>query len=177
MGFRRPAALLAAALIVLLAPASAAAACRGAGATTKTATTGTLVHATLCILNAKRAGHDLRPLRLNAKLGAAARRHSHAMVRERFFSHSSPNGDTFIDRIRAAGYLEGARSWTAGENIAYGSGSRSTPRSIGRAWMNSPGHRANILSRSFRSIGIGIESGTPAGIAGATYTTDFGRRD
>ena len=169
--------MLAAALIVLLAPATAAAACRGARATTKTATTGTLVHATLCILNAKRAGHDLRPLVLNAKLGAAARRHSRAMVRERFFSHSSPNGDTFIDRIRAAGYLEGARSWTAGENIAYGSGSRSTPRSIGRAWMNSPGHRANILSRSFRAIGIGIESGTPVGIAGATYTTDFGRRD
>ena len=177
MGFRKPAAMLAAALIVLLAPASAAAACRGAGATTKTATTRTLVHATLCILNAKRAGHDLRPLRLNAKLGTAARRHSGAMVRERFFSHTSPNGDTFVDRIRAAGYLEGARSWTAGENIAYGSGSRSTPRSIGRAWMNSPGHRANILSGSFRSIGIGIASGTPVGVAGATYTTDFGRRD
>jgi uncharacterized protein YkwD len=176
MGSPKPAAMLAAALIVLLAPASAAA-CRGAGATTRTAKTRTLVHATLCILNAKRAGHDLRPLRLNAKLGTAARRHSGAMVRERFFSHTSPNGDTFVDRIRAAGYLEGARSWTAGENIAYGSGSRSTPRSIGRAWMNSAGHRANILSGSFRSIGIGIASGTPVGVAGATYTTDFGRRD
>ena len=177
MGFRSSAAVLAAALIVLLASASAAAACPGAGATPKTATTRTLVHATLCVLNAKRAAHHLRPLRLNAKLGTAARRHSRAMVRQRFLSHTSPNGDTFVDRIRAAGYLDGARSWTAGENIAYGSGSRSTPRSIGRAWMNSPGHRANILSRSFRSIGIGIAPGTPIGLAGATYTTDFGRRD
>src|SRR4029079_13084475 len=73
MAFRRHAALLAGALIVLLAPASAAAACRGASATTKNDTNGTLVHATLCILNAKRAGHDLRPLVLNAKLGTAAR--------------------------------------------------------------------------------------------------------
>jgi len=177
MASSRPAAALAAALIVLLVPASAAAACRGAGATTRTATTSTLVRATLCILNAKRADHHLRPLRPNSKLATAARRHSRAMVRQRFFSHTSPNGDTFIDRIRATGYLEGARSWSAGENIAYGSGSRSTPRSIGRAWMGSPGHRANILSRSFRAIGIGIASGTPVGVAGATYTTDFGRRD
>ena len=43
--------------------------------------------------------------------------------------------------------------------------------------MNSPGHRANILSRSFRHIGIGIASGTPVGTGGGTYTTDFGRRD
>jgi uncharacterized protein YkwD len=177
MASLRPAALLAAAVIALFAPASAAAACRGGGATTRTATTRTLVRATLCILNAKRAGHDLRALRLNDELGTAARRHSRAMVRRRFFSHISPNGDTFIDRIRATGYLEGARSWSAGENIAYGSGSRSTPRSIARAWMNSKGHRANILNRSFLELGIGIASGTPVGVAGATYTTDFGRRD
>ena len=171
------AAALAVALVVLLAPASAAAACRNAGETTRTATIRTLVRSTLCVLNAKRAGHGLRPLALNAKLGTAARRHSLAMVRKRFFSHTSPNGDTFLDRIRAAGYLDGARSWRAGENIAYGSGDRSTPRSIGRAWMNSSGHRANILSRRFRSIGVGIASGTPVGLAGATYTTDFGWRD
>jgi uncharacterized protein YkwD len=43
--------------------------------------------------------------------------------------------------------------------------------------MNSPGHRGNILSRSFRSVGIGIAAGTPSGGGGATYTTDFGRRN
>jgi uncharacterized protein YkwD len=42
--------------------------------------------------------------------------------------------------------------------------------------MNSPPHRANILSGSFRSIGIGVASGTPVGGGGGTYTTDFGRR-
>jgi uncharacterized protein YkwD len=173
----RPALALAAALSFCLAAAPAASAgCPNAGATTDNATSRVLVRATLCVLNAKRTRHDLPALRLNRKLSTAARRHSRAMVRERFFSHDSANGASFVDRIRATGYLEGAQSWSVGENIAYGSGSRSTPRSIGRAWMNSPGHRANILSKSFRDIGIGIASGTPVGTSGATYTTDFGRR-
>jgi uncharacterized protein YkwD len=98
------------------------------------------------------------------------------MASKRYFSHNSLNGSSFVDRIRRTGYLRGARSWNVGENIAWGSGRLSTPRAIARAWMNSPGHRANILSRSFRSIGIGIASGTPSGGGGATYTTDFGRR-
>jgi uncharacterized protein YkwD len=173
----RTAVALAAALSLLLAAApTASAACRNAGASTESATNRALVRATLCVLNAHRARHDLGALALNRKLSTAARGHSRAMVRERFFSHDSPNGASFVDRIRATGYLEDARSWGVGENIAYGSGGRSTPRSIGRAWMNSPGHRANILSRSFREIGIGIAAGTPVGGGGATYTTDFGRR-
>jgi uncharacterized protein YkwD len=173
-----PAVALAAALTVTLAAAPAAsAACKGAGAFAENATQRALVRATLCVLNARRARHELNPLLLNRKLGTAARSHSRAMVRERFFSHTSPDGTTFVDRIQASGYLSGARSWSVGENIAWGSGRRSTPRSIARAWMNSPGHRANILSRSFRHIGIGIASGSPLGTSGGTYTTDFGRRD
>jgi uncharacterized protein YkwD len=180
MRFSRPAVALAAALTLSSAAApaaSAAGACDGAGASTESAGKRALVHATLCVLNAERARRDLRPLRLNRRLAAAARGHSRAMAERHFFSHTSLNGASFVDRIRATGYLSGARSWSIGENIAYGSGSRSTPRSIGRAWMNSPPHRANILSGSFRSIGIGIASGTPVGGGGATYTTDFGRRD
>ena len=98
------------------------------------------------------------------------------MARRRFFSHSSPRGVSFLDRIRRTGYLSGARSWAVGENIAWGLGRRSTPRAIGSAWMNSAPHRANILSGSFHAIGIGIAAGTPLGGRGATYTTDFGRR-
>jgi uncharacterized protein YkwD len=180
MGSSRPAAALAVALTVslLAAPAaSAAGGCDGAGSSTESATKRGLVRATLCVLNAERARRKLRPLRLNRELSAAARRHSRAMAEHRFFSHTSLDGASFVDRIRATGYLSGARSWSVGENIAYGSGSRSTPRSIGSAWMNSPPHRANILSGSFRSIGIGIASGTPVGRGGATYTTDFGFRE
>ena len=172
-----PALALAAALaLALVAAPAASAACKNAGASPENATKRTLVRATLCVLNAKRASHDLRALGLNRRLSTAARRHSRAMVRERFFSHDSLNGASFAHRIRATGYLDGAQGWSLGENIAYGSGRRSTPRAIARAWMNSPGHRANILSESFRDIGIDIASGTPVGTGGATYTTDFGRR-
>jgi len=175
----KPLAALAAALALLLvaAPsASAAGACSSANATVSQSTKRELVRATLCVLNAQRARHDLRRLRLSPRLSAAARRHSRAMARRRFFSHNSPSGASFVDRIRRTGYLRNVRSWAAGENIAYGTGRRSSPASIARAWMNSPPHRANILSRSFRAIGIGVARGTPVSGIGGTYTTDFGRR-
>jgi uncharacterized protein YkwD len=179
MSFAKSVGLVVTAVAVLLfavPSASAAGACSSANATAAKASKRALVRATLCVLNAERARHRLRPLRLNHKLSRAAQRHSRAMARHRFFSHTSPGGASFVDRIRSTGYLSGARSWTVGENIAYGSGRRSTPRSIGSAWMNSPPHRSNILSSSFRSIGIGIALGTPVGGGGGTYTTDFGRR-
>jgi uncharacterized protein YkwD len=163
-------------LLLGLPSTSASAACSAADATASQASRRALVRATLCVLNAQRARRDLPRLRLNRKLSTAARRHSRAMVSGKFFSHDSADGSSFLDRIRRTGYLSGASSWSVGENIAYGSGDRSSPRSIGRAWMNSPPHRANILSRSFREIGIGVAYGLPVGGSGATYTTDFGTR-
>jgi uncharacterized protein YkwD len=179
MSFSKSAALVTAALVVLLVSvpsASAAGACSAANATAVKAGKRALVRATLCVLNAERARHRMRPLRLNHKLSRAAQRHSRAMARHRFFSHTSLSGASFVDRIRSTGYLSGANGWYVGENIAYGSGDRSSPRSIGIAWMKSPPHRANILSSSFREVGIGLASGTPVGVDGATYTTDFGQR-
>jgi uncharacterized protein YkwD len=178
MHFSKYVAALTALVVVLVAApaASAAGACQAANASASQVSKRALVRATLCVLNGQRKRHNLRPLRLNSQLSQAARRHSRAMARRRFFSHTSLSGASFVDRIRSTGYLSRARSWSVGENIAYGSGGRSTPRSIGTAWMNSPGHRANILSPSFRAIGIGIALGTPVGHGGATYTTDFGRR-
>jgi uncharacterized protein YkwD len=179
MRFSKSAALVVAALAVLLVSvpnASAAGACTAANASASNTSKRALVRATLCVLNAERARHRLRPLRLNHRLSTAAQRHSRAMARHRFFSHTSLSGASFVDRIRRTGYLTGAHSWMVAENIAYGSGTRSSPRSIGTAWMNSPPHRANILSSSYRSIGIGIAYGTPRGGGGGTYTTDFGRR-
>lgn len=179
MVFSRRAVALAATLAILLiaAPnAAAAGACPSANASASQASKVELVRATLCVLNAERARHRLRPLRLNRRLSDAARRHSRAMAQKRFFSHTSLSGASFVDRIRRTGYLSGARSWALAENIAYGSGRRSSPRAIGTAWMTSPAHRANILSRAYNAIGIGIASGTPSGGGGGTYTTDFGRR-
>ena len=85
---------------------------------------------------------------------------------------------SFVDRIRRAGYLKGARSWTVGENLAWGSRGRAAPQMITQSWMNSPGHRANILNSSFREIGIGVAHGAPVAVGGpaATYATEFGTR-
>ena len=85
-----------------------------------------------------------------------------------------------VDRIRRTGYTSRARSWSLGENIAWGSGRLATAAQIHRSWMKSPAHRANILQRSFREIGIGIKAGVPVRLSasqtGGTYTTDFGVR-
>ena len=99
------------------------------------------------------------------------------MVKRNYFAHVSKSGTDFVTRLTRTGYLRGARAWTVGENLAWGSGKRSTPREIVAAWMNSPGHRANILQRRFREIGIGVVFGAPrrASSTAATYTTDVRR--
>lgn len=128
---------------------------------------------TLCLLNRERAKHGMRPLRLNKKLSRASARHSRQMVHRRYFDHGN-----FVARIVNARYVTRRQAWSLGENIAWGTGTLSTPEQTVRAWMNSPGHRANILNRRFRDIGIGIALGAPAAVhassGAATYTTDFG---
>jgi uncharacterized protein YkwD len=132
------------------------------------------VGATLCLLNAQRAEHGLSAFTESATLDKASDAFARDMVARRFFDHVSPGGGTFVDRIKAAGW-SAPGSWSAGENIAWGSGSLGTPASIVDGWMHSAGHRANILNGSFTQIGIGIADGAPqAGIDdGGTYATDF----
>jgi uncharacterized protein YkwD len=156
----------------LIAPA-AALACGNVHANANRTSIKHVDSATLCLLNAERRKRHLKPLRLNKKLSLASRRHARTMAVRDFFAH----GD-FVGRIRAARYLRGAHSWMVGENIAWGSQRLGTPAAIVRAWMHSPGHRANILSRSFREVGIGVSRGAPVrGVDnGVTYATDFGRR-
>jgi uncharacterized protein YkwD len=134
--------------------------------------------ATLCLLNRERTQRGLQPLRINQLLAAASLAHSQDMVRQRYFEHTSPDGRSVGDRLRAIGYSRGV-SASAGENIAYGFGATATPAAIVRIWMNSPGHRADILRAAFTEIGIGIAIGAPELPAekqadSATYTTDFG---
>jgi uncharacterized protein YkwD len=175
-------AVLATACAVALAAAPSALgarACESANATPASASKRTMVRATLCVLNQQRAKHGLRPLKLNKKLSRAARRHARDMDRRNYFSHDSLGGGSFVDRIRRAGYLRGARRWSVGENLAWGTHGNSAPRTITQMWMNSPGHRANILSPSFREIGIGVAYGAPVAGGGkpaATYATDFGAK-
>lgn len=105
-------------------------------------------------------------LSMNGQLRLAARGHSEDMAIQGFFSHTSPQGVTFSQRIRAAGY----GGSPIAENIAAG---YATAEAAVAAWMSSPGHCANIMSPSFRSIGVGYayRSGSPYG---AYWTQDFG---
>jgi uncharacterized protein YkwD len=158
--------------------AAATPACASASSAPGAVARRVVLRATLCVLNAERRARRLRPLRLNRRLSRASRRHARDMVRRRYFSHDSLSGADFVDRIRRTGYLRSARRWSVGENLAWGSGERATPRSILRAWMGSRGHRANILTARFREIGIGVAYGAPRGASSpaATYATSFGAR-
>ena len=127
----------------------------------------------ICLINSARRRNGLRPYRRNFKLTRAATRHSRSMVRRDYFSHDGPGGTTPGERIARTGYFAGtsARAW--GENIAAGVRRSGSPLAIFRAWMGSPGHRAMILSGTFRHLGIGIARGYPDSSGdGATYTID-----
>ncbi len=110
------------------------------------------------------------------KLDRSAGMKSRDIVRCDSFSHSACGRD-FTYWMRRVGYLR-TRCWRAGENIAWGSGSGyASPRAIFFAWMRSPAHRANILSRSFDQIGIGLRIGPMGGYSRAhVWTQHFGDR-
>ena len=129
-----------------------------------------------CEINAIRTANGLPAMDTTHTLRVAAERHSRDMVRRHYFAHVSPSGQTVTDRVKRAGYLDGARRHRLGENIGWGSGSLGTPAAIVNAWMNSPPHRAIILTRAFRDVGVGIATGAPQVGSGRTYTLDVGRR-
>jgi uncharacterized protein YkwD len=133
---------------------------------------------TLCLINVQRHRHGLPAVRLNPRLSQAARAHSRDMVRRRYFSHTTPEGLSFADRIRGTGYLRASRQWFVGENLAWGWRGRDSARRIVRAWMHSPPHREVMLNPAFSEVGIGIAAGVPRPLppGGATYTADFGVR-
>jgi uncharacterized protein YkwD len=134
--------------------------------------------ATLCLVNRERERAGEPALRVNARLRSAAEGHSRDMVAHDYFDHVSPSGSTLLGRVRAAGFIPRGRGYTLGENIAWGTEYLATPDAIVRAWMSSPGHRANILDRSFRYTGIGVDPAVPGSLAdgqpGGMYTQDFG---
>lgn len=134
--------------------------------------------ATVCLVNRQRTSRGLPALRENSLLSTTSLEHSQDMVKLGYFEHTAADGRTVGDRLRTVGYGAGA-TVSAGENIAYGVGNEATPASIVDLWMHSPGHRADILRRSYTEIGIGIALGAPEApmdkeADAATYTTDFG---
>jgi uncharacterized protein YkwD len=106
------------------------------------------INRVLELTNAQRLQAGLQPLTLNSKLNNSAQAHSEDMALHDFFDHKGSNGSSMGDRAKASGY----QFSRLGENIAAG---YATPEDVVQGWLNSPGHRANILNPSYREIGIG----------------------
>jgi uncharacterized protein YkwD len=188
LGYRKPHALFAlvfaAALLIFAAssatPGASASACKKWGDTEPTKLrAGQARDAILCLLNKERDKAGLRGLDRDRKLQKAAQRHNDHMDGTGCFDHEC-GGEAGLDsRLEGVGYLVGGLTqWAYGENIAWGTQELGTPEAIVDAWMHSPPHRANILNRDFKEIGVGFSAGTPnsGGDDGGIYTTDFGLR-
>ena len=131
-------------------------------------------------MNAVRRAHGLRPLRASRRLRAAAVFHSQDMGRRGYFDHDSISGTPFWRRIERFYPSRGFRSWTVGENLLWGSDTYDAAFAV-REWMASPPHRQNILSRSWREVGIGAvyfarAGGEYGGRRVTIVTADFGSR-
>lgn len=158
------------AMLVFSPTAAVAAACTGQN--DAEAAAAAQEKAVLCLVNRARTGRGLAPLTAPDDLARAAERKSADILRCDEFSHEAC-GREFTYWFEQVGY-PGCRE---AENIAYASGSYATPRTIFRLWMNSAGHRRNILG-PYEEIGIGLRIGRLGNVADAhVWTQEFGSRD
>lgn len=160
-----------------IAAAGGGGACNQSGAHPEQLSNGQARAAVLCLVNRERNRAGLRPLDRNRDLQRAAQRHNDRMVGSGCFSHQCSGEADLGTRLKSTGYLGGGlRRWAYGENIAWGMDRRGSPAAVVDAWMGSPPHRANILSGSFRELGVGFGTGSPSRgrDPGGIYTIDFG---
>ena len=131
-------------------------------------------------INQVRGEHGLAPLKLSAKLAASAAQHSNEMGADGYFAHESFDHSAFWKRVARWYPSKGWRYWTVGENLLWSSPDVTPSRAV-TMWMNSPEHRANLLSTAWREIGLsavhfdaapGAYGGQPVTIV----TADFGAR-
>jgi uncharacterized protein YkwD len=144
------------------------------GADDPNAAPGLQESAMRCLLNDARQQAGLPPLGAVRKLDVSAANKAADILRCNSFSHEACGRD-FLYWFRRAGYVGGS-CWWAGENLAWGTGSLGSARSIMKAWLRSPAHRANLLNSNFNQFGISLRVG---GISGASdahvWVNHFGR--
>lgn len=118
----------------------------------------------LDLVNAERKKAGLGSVSQESHLQSAAQKHAEDMSKRNYFEHNTPEGKTPTQQIKDAGYpLTG--KWTTGQNIARG---QKTAEQVMEDWMNSPGHKKNILNGSFEHLGVGYVS------SGNYWVQDFG---
>lgn len=113
----------------------------------------------VAIVNRERAAAGCAPVQINERLTAAAQQHSEDQAANNTMSHTGSDGSNFVERARRAGYQD-----PIGENVAMG---YRTPEAVMDGWMNSDGHRRNILNCQARAIGVGVAAASD----GALYWT------
>jgi uncharacterized protein YkwD len=118
--------------------------------------------AILSLVNQERSTAGCKPLTADSALDGLAQAFSDDMAARGFFDHTDPDGDDPWDRAKARGITD-----LGGENIAKG---QATAEAVMTAWMNSPGHRANILNCDYTTLGVGVHFGS----GGPWWTQDFG---
>lgn len=118
--------------------------------------------AVLALVNEERAKVGCSPVAASASLAALAQHFSDDMAARGFFSHTDPDGQTPWDRASKAGV-----TGLGGENIARG---QADAQAVMASWMNSEGHRANILNCDYKTLGVGVHYGS----GGPWWTQDFG---
>jgi uncharacterized protein YkwD len=131
-------------------------------------------------LNKIRVQHGLVPVKLNARLSAAALQHSTEMGADGYFQHDSHDGTAFWKRINRWYASGGYGYWSVGENLLWSSPDVDPGHAL-ELWMNSAEHRANILAPRWREIGVSAvhvhaAPGDYHGLDVTIITTDFGVR-
>lgn len=116
----------------------------------------------LALVNQERAKVGCSPVTASASLASLAQDFSDDMAARGFFSHTDPDGQTPWDRATKAGV-----TGLGGENIARG---QADAQAVMASWMNSEGHRANILNCDYKTLGVGVHYGS----GGPWWTQDFG---
>jgi uncharacterized protein YkwD len=169
-----------AALLAAVALSSVATAAPATPSTTGATRIAALETDVLAQLNAIRADHGLVPLKLSKTLATAANQHSLQMGQVGYFKHESADGSAFWKRVEKFYPSKGTRYWAVGENLLWSSPDVDGPGAL-KLWMESPEHRANILTAKWREIGISAVQvpaapGTFSGLDVTILTTDFGVR-
>jgi len=128
-----------------------------------------------CLINEERAVHGFGKLTRSASLQRAAQRHTRAMVSTGCLSHRCPGEASLEDRLDAAGYFDGVKSWRYAENTGCGLSAEAMVAN----WLDSVYHRVNILDEDFRDMGVGASHRRVAGRCQkgyGTFTVVFGER-
>jgi uncharacterized protein YkwD len=120
----------------------------------------------LTAINSARAAAGVPPLRASVSLRSAATWQSQVLAQAGYIDHTSPDGSTLLDRLTRVRW----HGTTAGEDLAVAP----TPSDAVAMWMQSPGHRENLLRPSFHTVGLGLARGVWSGREAVYVTADFG---